>query len=893
MTTNRGGGPPRFLTWLASALLPGDVRGRSILGDLLEEWHARPPGLRRGVWYLRESLRVAPRYLFVARRLPGTRPPPGRPSGRRGSVVGRLADDVRHAARGARHHPGFTGTAVAVLALGIGVATAVFASYQAVVLDNLPVVDPGRLVYVSLQAATGERVTLTPEELQEIAGESRTLSGVAGAAAFGAKAFPLMEDGRPLVLGMSSVTDNYFQVLGAGPALGRLFRPGDGDEGAEPVAVISYEAWRRDFGGDPGVLGRRLIQTQAGRSYSVVGVAPPGLDAPVGVGYWIPVGPPGHRAWGGSPMDAVVRLAPDGSLEAARSEFLSLARTLDARRERPRSPTAALARPLTETVLGDVRPTLLAIAVAVGLLLLIACVNVGNLFLVRATQRSGEVVVRRALGAGSGDIARLLLVESVLIGGAGGAAGLALAVWLMRALSRLAPAEVPRSEMIGLAGAPVAVAAGVTVAAALLFGVVPPLVATRRDLAAALRVDGRSGSGTRGRRRTRRTLVAVQVALAVVLLFGSGLVVRSLRHLQGVDLGYDARDVAVLEVSLQRQGRSPEETLALLASVLHRIREAPGVASASWIMSRPFLGSTGVLTVKPVLEGQTDEEAQGNPRFPVEVGGGELFETLGVPVVRGRGLRSTDGDGATRVAVVSQRTAQRLWPGEDPVGRRFRMVGSRPYWWTVVGVVGETRFRALREATPTIYVHYSQMQVLPAVWTVAVRTTQDLDAVLPHLRRLVNGMEGDATVWRAGTLADHLAGGPLAEPRMSALILSVFGVAALLLAALGLYGVMALVVRERSHELGVRQALGASARRLRWSVLGDALAVTAAGTCVGLGVALALSRLLAPLLFEVEPQDPVTAVWVCVTLVGVAVLAAYAPARRATSVDPTRALRAE
>jgi putative ABC transport system permease protein len=322
------------------------------------------------------------------------------------------------------------------------------------------------------------------------------------------------------------------------------------------------------------------------------------------------------------------------------------------------------------------------------------------------------------------------------------------------------------------------------------------------------------------------------------------------------------------------------------------MREVPGVTSATWIMSRPFLGPTGILSVRPTLEGQTGSEVESNPLFPVEVGGGELFRTLGIPVVRGRGLLDTDREDAPRVAVVSQAVARRLWPGEDPIGRRIQMTTSRPDWWTVVGVAGDTRFRHLREPTPTIYVHYRQLQVLPAVWTVAVRTDGDLAPVMPAMRQVVRDL-GRIDVWRAGTLSDHLARGPLAEPRMSAALLSGFGLAALLLAAIGLYGVTALAVRERTHELGVRKALGASTHRLRRDVLGGALAVTAAGTAAGLGVAFVLSRLLAPLLFEVEPWDPATSLGVCAALLGVAVLAAYVPARRATAVDPVEALRAD
>ncbi|GMV05888.1 MAG: hypothetical protein AMXMBFR53_21650 [Gemmatimonadota bacterium] len=889
------GRPPRLPTWLLSRLLPRDRRGRSILGDLLEEWHGRPRGISRTVWYAVESLRLATRYLLVPSHLPGARSA-GRRGGRpgRSGILDRLADDARHALRGLRHQPTFAATAVAVLAVGIGVATTVFASFQAVMVRELPVVEPDALVHPSLRTRTGEEVTLSPEEIAALSRESRTLQAAAGWAAFGAEAFPLAEDGRSLVLAMSSVTSDFFQVLGARPVLGRLLRPGDDEEGADPVAVITHEAWQRDFGGDPAVVGRRLTQSQAGRTYRIVGVAPAGLAVPVGVGYWVPTGPPGRRAWGGASMAVVARLAPASSPEAARAEFLSVGRALLARRARPATAEVASVRSLSDVVLGDVRPMLLAVTLAVGFLLLIACVNVGNLLLIRTTQREREIMVRRALGASAGAVARLFVLESALLGTAGGGLGFGLAMWLTRVLPGVAPDRLPRSEMIGLGGPPVAMATCVTLAAILVFGVAPPLVAARGNVASGLRVDVRAGTRTRVRRRVRRSLVAVQVSLAVVLLFGGGLVVRSLLRLQELDLGYVEDEVGIVEISLHRRGRGPEEVFSLLADVLDRMRRAPGVTAATWVMSRPFMGAKGILTIRPMLEGQTEEEAASNPRFPVEVGGGEIFQALGIPLVRGRGLLDTDREDAPRVAVVSEAVAQRLWPGVDPIGQRVRMTTSRPSWWTVVGVAGDTRFRALREPTPTIYVHYRQMQILPAVWTVAVRTNGDLEGALPTLREVVRDSgDGEVDVWRAVALRAYLDGGPLAEPRMSAVILAGFGVAALLLAALGLYGVMALAVRERTHELGVRRALGASAWRLRRDVLAEAVGVTLAGTAVGLSIALLLSRLLTPLLFEVRPWDPATGVAVCAALLGVALLAAYVPARRATGVDPTRALRAE
>lgn len=425
----------------------------------------------------------------------------------------RFMDDIRHGIRSLRRAPAFTLTSALSLALGIGTATAVFAGFRAVVLDELPVTGPNRIVLLSLQRQPTGSVPLAPEEIDALRRESRTLLDVAGVSRTGAVAIPLTEDERSLVLDAATVTASFFQVLGVRPVLGRLLRPEDGEEGAALVTVISHETWQREFGGDRAVLGRQLTQTQYQDRYTIIGVAPPGLDYPVGADYWIP-----SRSRSSAIMDVVARLRHGVAPEAARAEFVSIGRAIDGRRSVPRSPTAGTVQPLSEAVLGDAKPLLLAITAAAALLLLIACVNVGNLLLMRATQRSGDVVLRRALGATSDRIARLFLVEGAVLGAVGGALGLAVAVGLLRVLPALAPARFPRMDMIGLAGAPVAVAIAVSALAVLLFGVGPAMASARGDFGSALRADGRSGSGTRSRRRLRRFLVAAQVALAVTPL---------------------------------------------------------------------------------------------------------------------------------------------------------------------------------------------------------------------------------------------------------------------------------------------------------------------------------------------------------------------------------------
>jgi predicted permease len=871
--------PPRAAVAILRWAVGRSATEEGILGDLTEDFHERRRRHGWGAaarWFWRESLWIA----LVFRLTPGgVRHRTRRPRIDAMDWLWELAQ----AMRSLRRAPAFTALAVCVLALGIGAATTMVTVFDAVLLRDLPVADPDRIVTLSLRRGPTGALPLTPGEVDALGRESRTVQDVAGVSSFGTASLPLTDGDRSLVLDMALVTANYFDVLGARPELGRLFRPEDGEAGATPVTVISYRTWQTEFGGDPGVLGRRLTKTQDQRSYAIVGVAPPGLDYPVGTDYWALYYPR-------STMDVVARLEPGATPEAARTELLSIARRLDRVRSE-QGPVAGTVGSLEEAVLGDVRAILVAIAAAVALLLLIACVNVGNLLLMRAARRSREVVVRRALGASYGGVARLFLMEGALLGTAGGAVGFGLAVGLLRLLPALAPLSFPRTEMIGLVGSPLAAATGVTLLAVSLFGVLPALAAARGNLASALRIDGRSGTGTRHRRRLQRSLVVSQVALAVILLVGAGLLTRSLQRLTQLELGYDLKGLSVVEVGVPFSNYRGSEMGAMFEEVFERLRAVSGVTALTPIMSRPFIGTTGIMDATPVPEGQPEGASDVDRRIPLEVGGHELFRTLGIPILSGRGFEEGDREDAPRVAVVSEAVAARLWPGDDPIGKRLRLI--RDDWWTVVGLAADTRFRGFREPTPTIYLPWRQLQVLPAVVTVAVRTDGELASLIPGMREAVRAFDPDFYVWRADTMADYLAEGPLARPRLSALMLSGFGLTALLLAAIGLYGVMSLAVRERTHDLGVRKALGATGARLRRGVLRDALAMSAMGGAVGLVGALLVSRLMGSLLFEVSPADPLTLAGACTVLLVVSVVAAYVPAWRATRIDPREALRAD
>jgi len=559
-----------------------------------------------------------------------------------------LTHDLRIALRGFRRAPSFTVTAVLILAIGIGMAVAMFTVFDAVVLRPLPVTSPDRVV--ELFTYKGDPNTdyyILREDLRKVAATTRTMRDVAGIVHWGAPPAPLVDGDRPLVLNRTLVTGNFFNVLGTRPLLGRLVQPSDETAGAELVVVLSYGAWRRYFGGDAAIVGRRLIEPYARKTYRVIGVAPPGLEYPAAVDVWMPAWQPSDRL----SVIAVARLAPNATARMAQSEFLQLMKALSTSQE-PRDYDGAHVETFTHAVVGDVRPILIVLVAAVGLLLLIACVNVGNLLLLRAASRARELSVRRALGATYGDVVRQLVVESGLLGVAGGLLGLGVAAGLIKLLIAFAPPQLPRVDVIGVAGAPVLIALGVTIVAVLVFGVLPALIASRGELASPLRYDSRAGTETRARRRMRQALVASQVSLALVILAGAALLGRSLERLQGLSLGYDPNHLSLISVafppglSSDSAGKFDQNRLNELGDQLAPVyRAVPGVKAVTQMLVPPFMG-TGIFVGRLDLEGQTPEEMKSNPAYPMEAGGADYFRVYGIPILRGRAFTEADNEKA-------------------------------------------------------------------------------------------------------------------------------------------------------------------------------------------------------------------------------------------------------
>lgn len=826
-------------------------------------------------------------------------------------MIERSRRDTVLAWRSLRRTSAFTITVVLILGLAIGMTSAMFSVFEAVLLRKLPIADQDRVVRLvgADRATPGVEVPITLESFRRFEDETRALSGVAGYAHWGTYA-PAIRDGeRTLALRQAPVTGNFFDVLGAAPVLGRLLEPDDdrpwgpGENTGDYNIVLSYRAWQRVFGGNPNVLGRRLQTPKVSWNPVIVGVAPPGLDFPRRVDYWIPANY--------SLLKLIGRLSPGSTAEAARIEYANFLSTDPDRVGRSQQTPITEVQPLAEAIVGDVRPALVALTAAVGLLLLLACVNIANLVVLRAAGRAHDLAIRRALGAGSLTLVRESFAESALLALAGGLMGLWLARFFLRGLLFLAPEALPRSGVIVAGGAPWALAAGVTLLALLLFGLLPAMSTLRFGRSLTLRSDARSGLGGRRLRRLRHGLAAAQIALALVVLAGAGLLVRSFARLAGLDLGYSTEQVSLLNLAppydryLQQCGAFPvptdsvarartgrcmrERVFALHDQVEERLSALPEVMSASSTLLPPFLGPS-VWMIKVVADGQTEAEAADNPWFGIDGIGPDYFRTFGLSILRGRGFTSADRDGSPPVAVVSRGVARTLWPGQDPLGKRFRVPDApADSQVTVVGVVPDVHYREHRRPTPTIYRPYRQIY---AQGIFAIRTRGPLSSALPGIRAVLRDNDPALVVTKAETL-DELIAPQLAQPRLEALLFSTFALSALVLAAIGLYGIMAQLVAQRRRELGVRLALGATAGNLRQMVLRRAATITFLGAVAGLAGALAGSRLLRSLLFEVSPTDPLTLVGVSVLLLSVALMASYVPTRRASKINPAEALRAE
>jgi len=805
-----------------------------------------------------------------------------------------LVQYVRLAVRSLIRAPGFAVTATITLALGIGLSTAVFTVADALLLRQLPVGDQDRLVVLWGETRDGRfsNYPLALRDVRSFQQRSRSLEDVAFFAFRGATPLPIRVDDRVYPVHASLVSGNFFDVLQSRPAIGRALRPEDDVAGATPVLVLSHRAWQQRFGGDSAIVGRSITVVYNGRSYLIVGVMPQGLDYPRGTDVWAPL--IAYGAAGGfleivtGELDLLARLRPGASAAQARAELSSFFGRVDA--PAWQRDIRGVVHSFPDIVLGDTKPAVLLVTLAAALLLFITCVNVANLLLVRALGRVRAFVVRSALGAGRGRIVAQLLIENALVSAAGGLVGVGLAIAGVQAFVALAPNSVPRLDEIGVNNSALAAAVLITTTAMLLSGLGPALFTSRVDAHDVLR----SGSRNTGGRRVRaaaEVLVVAQIALAAVSLTAAGLMIRSLIKLQQVELAFEPGQLLVAELAMRGdQLTDASKQRAALDLVLTNTEALPGVRAVSPVLAVPFLGAGGGIDGRLTKPGQSPEEAASSPMLNMEVAAPNYFAMLGVPVLLGRPFRDEDREGSAPVIVVSSSVARHYWPSTDPIGERLGMPGRD---FTVVGVVPDTRYRELRTARPTVYFPLRQSPFSSHVpTTLLIRTANSPADVVPALRRAVGDAHAGVALVNASPL-EALLDAPRAQPRLNAIVLALFAAAAVSLAAIGLFAIIATMVRQRTHELGIRMALGATAGNVRNMVMIRGLSLAMAGAVIGMAGALATSRLLSALLFEISPTDAATLMSVAALMLVVALVASFVPAQLGMRIDPVIALRSE
>lgn len=809
------------------------------------------------------------------------------------SVPVLLVQNIRRGARRLRHDPAFALTAILTLGLGIGLSTAVFTVADALLVRRLPVQDQNRIVVLTGERADGRAgdAPLGYTDAREFTSRTRSLTPTAFFGYEGAVENPVRDGARIVRLRRALVSGDFFAVLGSRATLGRALRSADDAHGAAPVLVLSHRAWEQLFGGDPTVIGRQVVTLYGGVSYTVVGVMPEGLEYPRGTDAWATIFPAmPESALPFLRYEVIGRLAPGSTSTLAAGELTAFF-------HRPDGPATqrsvrGTVHTLTQLILGDTRPAVLVFAAAAALLLLITCINVGNLLLVSGLARAREVAVRSALGARRGQVLSQLLTEHALLAVIGGALGFVVAMLGIRAFVAFAPAGLPRLDEIHVNGTALGGALAITVVALLLFGIVPAVLTSRTESQEVLR-SGTRQSASRRSRTVTEALVVGQLALAVLVLSAAALIARSLIKLETVDLAFEPSHLLIGElVFRQDEYDTAPKQLALLQRLLPEIQAIPGVRAISPVVAAPFSGSAG-WDGSVAAEGQSAADAATNPRLNMEVVTPRYFATLGIPMLRGRDFTDYDRADAPPVVILSQSAAQYYWPGADPVRKRLTMgPASAQQTLTVVGVVPNTRYRDLRDARASIYFPLKQSLFPFAPTTLAIRTTGPPDEVVPAIRRAISQTAPGVTLLGA-TPFETLLQEPLAQPRLDAFVLAVFAVTAVVLAAVGLFGVIATMVQQRTHELGVRMALGATAVDIGRLVLGRGMTLAVIGTAAGLLGAVAINRLLAAMLFEVSPTDPATLSVVALLLLVVAALASIIPARASTRIDPAVALRAE
>src|SRR5262245_2181244 len=795
--------------------------------------------------------------------------------------------DLRYGARMLMKKPGFTFVAVITLALGIGANTAIFSVVNAALIRALPYHNPNRLILLSAVPPGGGRDLMSMEEMREFQTRAQSLEDVTGIIS---QSVNLTGGERPDRVRGAFVTANFFQVFNLEPVVGRTFAPGEDRPGAENVVVVNEKIWRERLGADPNLTGKKLILN--GEPFSVIGVAPSGFIQPMDseVEIWM-----GASAFPGNMAQrdfrflfGVGHLKPGVDPERAQAEMNTIANQLALAYPGENTGRGARVEYLHEIMAGGLRRMLYLLFAAVGLILLIACANLANLLLGRGLSRQREIAVRAALGAGKWRLIRQLLTEASLLGLAGGGLGLLLAQWGLEALRRL-PQNFIRGEEVTVDTRVLLFTLAVAVVTGWLFGLAPAIQLARPELHTMLKEGGRSGGEGAKWNRVRAAFVVAQVALSLLLLVGGGLLIRSFDKLLRVDPGFNPENLLTLEYRLPRNKyQQSEAQWNFHRQVAERIREVPGVKSASLVRGLPFSGnggSTGVILPDREIPPKGKEPVvRFNTAMP------NYFETMGIPLIKGRLFNERDQLNTQRVFIINQTMARRFWPDQDPIGKQIKTDADSPAG-TVIGVVGDAKHYYLdEEAQPQMKEAYSQAPGIFA--TVVVRTTVEPMSLAEPVRQAVWKVDGDQPMWKVRTL-ESLIDRSVANRRFLMVLMGVFAALALALTVIGLYGVMSYAVSQRTQEIGVRIALGAGARNIHSMVLRQGMTLVLIGVAIGLAAAWLLTRLMANLLFGVSATDMLTFGSIPLLMAVVALLACWIPARRATKVDPIIALRYE
>jgi predicted permease len=804
----------------------------------------------------------------------------------------RLGQDVRYGLRVLTKSRGFTAVAVVALALGIGANTAIFSVVNTVLLRPLPYRDPDRLVWITQFIPTQGNTLVFDSDYFAWLRQNQVFDGMA---AYRRPDFTLTGAGDPERLEAARVTASFFPLLGVAPMLGRSFLVEEDRPGCPPVCVLSHELWQRHFAADPSMVGRSI--TLDGQPYTVLGVMPPRFEFVSNFKPALYVPFDLRETAGVAPGElhmfpwVIARLKPGITIERAQSDLAVIGRGLQAGYKGGYARMMAGARPQVMSLhlrqVGNVRPALLILLGAVGFVLLIVCANVANLQLARAVTRRREMAIRTALGAGHWRLARQLFTECLLLAVFGGAAGVALAAWGVSALRTLGPADIPHLADVRLDYRVLLFTALVAIATGMIFGLVPVVNAAKTDPNESLKEGGsRLGSGRSGQ-LLRGGLTIAELALALVLLTGSGLLIRSFVRLTTIDPGFDAHHVLTARIGLpENQYLNPEQQRTFFQSLLERLRALPGVSSADAVVAPPLMGS--MMAAGFDIEGLRRPEV--NTVAQINIAGPAYFQTMGIPLISGRPFTAQDNADAPKVVILNQACVRRFFPDASPIGKRIQIAGTKE-WATIVGVIGDVRQAGL-VSLPEPEIIEPFMQAPYSDMAVVLRTAADPLSLVPALRSQVRSLDRALPVFEVSTMEQYL-GEEVAGRRFNMLLLGLFAGLALVLAVVGIYGVAAYSAAQRTHEVGIRIALGASARDVLRLTLGRSLMLTLAGLAIGLAGALALTRFLSSLLYGVGPTDLPTFIAVSVLLAAAALAASYIPARRATRVDPLVALRYE